>query len=80
MCFKCCGFKHVKHHCTEKETCYKCGDEHEDHVCLVEKYKCPNCHKMKLPETNHSARDMNCPVYKRRLERYKNNINYNDFL
>ena len=80
MCFKCCGFGHVSKYCKEKETCHKCGDEHVSIDCNIDKYKCPNCQKLKLTEINHSARDLQCPIYKRRLERYKNNIIYNDFL
>ena len=80
LCFKCCGFGHVAKHCSEKECCHKCGKDHKGTECKEENYKCPNCTKLKLEELKHSARDQDCPVYKRRLNTFKNNINYNDFL
>lgn len=81
ICFKCSGFGHVAKYCRQESCCcHKCGGAHEAKACNEEKYKCPNCTKMKLPELEHSARDQQCPVYKRRLENYKSSINYNTFL
>lgn len=77
MCFQCAGFDHVAKYCSQKECCHKCGAEHKSSECTELVLRCPNCVKMKLEDTNHSARDMRiCPVYQRRLLRYKNNINY----
>lgn len=77
MCFKCAGFDHVAKYCSQKQCCHKCGAEHEPKECTELFLRCPNCAKMKLEDTSHSARDTNiCPVYQRRLSRYKNNINY----
>lgn len=77
ICFKCCGFGHVTKYCTEKVCCHKCGGEHLGKDCNTEQdLKCPNCTKMKYNEKQHTARDVNCPVYKERLSRFKNRINY----
>ena len=79
MCFKCSGFDHVAKYCTQQECCYKCSGEHSSVNCTEKDLKCINCIKMKFENVNHSARDTNnCPVYKRRLERFRNNINYDD--
>jgi len=39
-----------------------------------------NCIKMqyKAEESQHPARDINCPVYQRRLKNYRGQINYSD--
>lgn len=77
ICFKCCGFGHVAKYCNGKECCHKCGGEHYGKNCNEgQELKCPNCTKMKYNEKRHSARDINCPVYKERLNRFKNQINY----
>ena len=78
MCFKCSYFDHVRKYCTQKECCYKCAGEHESIGCKEENFKCPDCIKIKYKNFYHSARDIICPVYQRRLERYKNNINYGE--
>lgn len=81
MCFKCCGFGHVSKYCQGDETCYKCAGTHSAKECKVTEYKCPNCQKLKLSNLNHTARDHQCPVFKRRADRFRNTINYTgDFL
>ena len=62
LCFKCSGYDHVSKYCIEKECCHKCGGQHLAKDCNEEEFKCPNCKKMKLLDTRHSARDINCPV------------------
>lgn len=76
MCFKCSGFGHVAKHCSEEKCCLNCGGEHEARNCKSTTLNCPNCEKMKIEDRNHSAKNLECPVYKRRMLRYKNNINY----
>lgn len=82
ICFKCSGFGHISKYCSENERCHKCGGEHHAKDCKVEHFKCPNCIKVKSGsgDINHSARSKSCPVYLKKLTRFKANINYNDFL
>lgn len=81
LCFKCCGFGHVGKYCKERLCCHKCGEyEHSGSDCQSIRLKCINCIKMKYKaeESQHSARDINCPVYQRRLKNYRSQINYSD--
>lgn len=80
QCFKCCGFGHVSKYCKGKQCCHKCGKEHYVSDCNEVVLRCPNCTKLKLNNVNHSARDKTCPSFKRRLNAFKDGINYNDFL
>lgn len=76
QCFRCAGFNHVAKYCTQEECCHKCGGKHKPDQCSEDKAKCPNCVKMKYVETNHSARDYDCPVYQQKLKHFRNTINY----
>lgn len=76
ICFKCSLFGHVAKHCKNKQCCHRCGGEHFGKQCVVEEMQCPNCEKFKLDTRQHSARDANCPIYKKTLERYKCKIKY----
>lgn len=81
LCFKCAGFGHVAKYCEGKRSCHKCGDEnHEGKECTTTELKCPNCIKMKYKaeDSKHSARDIKCPIYQKRLIMYRNQINYSD--
>ena len=80
QCFKCSGFGHVSKYCLEKQCCHKCGNEHNGSDCTDNVLKCPNCTKLKLNDLSHSARDKTCPAYRRRLNAFKKDIKYNDFL
>ena len=80
VCFKCSGYSHVAKYCSESECCHKCGGQHYGKDCETEELKCPNCSKLKLQDLNHSARSRLCPVYIKKLERFKTNITYNNFL
>ncbi|KAJ8945531.1 hypothetical protein NQ318_020376 [Aromia moschata] len=69
ICFKCCGYGHVTKYCTvTKSTCYVCGGEHDESQCSGQEVECTNCKRLKLEPRKHSARDPNCPAYRRRLE------------
>lgn len=72
VCFKCCGFDRVAKYF--QETYYKCVEQHSAKGYEVTEYKCVNCQKIKLSNLNHSARDCECSVYKRRFTRFRNTI------
>ena len=79
LCFNCAGFGHVAKYCRETLCCHKCGaNDHWGKDCTATHLKCPNCIKMKYKaeESQHSARDVKCPVYQKKLTNYKNQINY----
>ena len=57
-CFQCNRFGHVLSHCKGKESCSKCGVEHNYALCMATGSKWPNC------KGNHSANDRLCPRYK----------------
>lgn len=80
MCFKCCGYGHPAKYCQNKECCHKCGEEHLAKDCLENDFSlnCPNCRVMGYSETCHSARDPECPVYKRKIGRTRLNVNYGE--
>lgn len=81
LCFNCAGFGHVAKYCGEKSCCHKCGaGDHEGTFCNAATLKCTNCVKMKYKaeDSRHSARDVKCPVYQKRLIGYKSQINYSD--
>ena len=83
ICFKCCGFGHVAKYCKKNNCCHKCGEEHMANECQADILNCPNCRLMGLTETEHSARNQNCPTYKRKLDKSRQYVNYGqraDFL
>lgn len=74
-CHNCQGFFHKKTNCTNKITCPKCGEEHDQAKCNTDKKHCCNCfmsnakYKTKY-DTNHHATDYQCPT----LIFHKNNL------
>ena len=77
ICFKCCGFGHVAKYCQKKDCCHKCGGEYSAKDCKEGALVCPNCKQMGYNQLSHSARDRNCPIFKRKLERTRQYVNYN---
>ena len=80
-CFKCWGFNHNAKDCTHKITCPKCNGEHRFEDCHSEKSECVNClvtiQKLNLDiDPCHDARDINCPVYLKRVEREREKVAY----
>lgn len=78
ICFKCNGFGHVAKYCKNKECCHKCGENHAAKDCMTMKLCCPNCSQLKYSDIEHSARNINCPTYQRKLQRTKARINYEE--
>jgi len=83
-CFKCCRFGHKADDCKQEyHTCPKCSGNHKVSDCISDETKCINCHEINVArklnlDCNHFAWYVNCPVIKRRHERIKNNIRYDD--
>lgn len=83
ICFKCSNFGHVAKYCQRSECCHKCGGGHNAKDCTKDTLECPNCTKMGLLDRSHSARNISCPIYQKRVDRIRQNTNYsdgNDFL
>lgn len=75
---------HTAEKCSsEIEICPKCSGHHPLKDCKSDHNKCPNCvaanekYKLNL-DVNHSAWNINCELYKRRLKSVKNRIFYDD--
>lgn len=80
-CFKCAGYNHKSNKCTNNITCFKCGENHITNECKSEILKCINCltirEKLKINvNPDHAANDLNCPCYKRHVERQCNETKY----
>ncbi|XP_057671241.1 putative uncharacterized protein DDB_G0271982 [Diorhabda carinulata] len=77
LCFKCSRYGHSAKYCTDqKYTCYRCGDAHDPKTCTTTDVNCHNCRLLRLPQTRHEARDRNCPIYIKKLNETRRNINY----
>ena len=78
-CYKCNGFGHMSGKCGLKEDrCPKCSGPHRREDCKAERvdFKCSNCVRSKLVDTNHSASDSRCPVFMRHEELALKTIQY----
>jgi hypothetical protein len=43
QCFNCQQFGHMQSDCSKPRVCFKCGQQHENKQCTVDKPKCANC-------------------------------------
>lgn len=81
-CYKCLGFSHIAKDCTGDQKCSKCDGNHKFSDCKSKSLCCANCrsqnvkNKTKL-DTKHHAWSKECTVYKRRINSFVNNIEYN---
>lgn len=76
LCFKCLAFGHIMKNCDSKDDlCHRCGGKHNSTTC-ENKLNCINCQKMRIKEREHSARDSQCPCYKRKLQLQREKTNY----
>lgn len=80
-CFKCAGYGHRSDICNNNEACPKCAGRHSIKDCVNNIVKCINCinanskFNSKL-DIKHAAWDVNCNIYKRKLEIKRKSINY----
>ena len=56
--------------------CYKCGGAHSASQCNAASLDCPNCKRSKITVRNHSARDLDCPIYIQRVPSLQQQTNY----
>lgn len=82
-CFKCSRFGHLANTCkSSKYICPICGSDHKLEDCNNKgNLNCVNCvnHNTRFKtniETNHSARNVHCPIYIRQVEVLKSRTNY----
>lgn len=80
-CYNCSGFYHKAKECKNKLACPKCSGEHTLKDCTSSQAECINCkmaiQKLKIKvDARHEAWDLNCPVYKRKLEIERQKVNY----
>lgn len=75
QCTKCAMYGHGARNCFRKNICIACGGDHDVANCQVNKtpqgspaaYKCFNCVKKNLKNSNHRADDPRCPSRKEYL-------------
>lgn len=81
-------FGHGAKHCFRNNVCIACGGDHDFSTCTVNKtpqmgpaiFKCFNCTKRNLKNTNHRADDPRCPCRKDYIllrQKLKNKYSYN---
>ena len=91
QCFRCNRFGHKSLHChytvdgNEATRCAGCGGHHQEINKCEAPLNCPNCQDfnkfakptMKKLDTNHSARDRNCPCRQHAINKAKQqNVDY----
>lgn len=78
-CFKCQGYGHIAKYCNApSQICEDCGQEgHDKKECnSKEVVKCINCIKTRRKDSNHTARNKQCPEYLRQKELYFSRIDW----
>lgn len=81
-CFKCYRFGHLKRECDARgDVCHRCAGFHLSGECHDNSMKCTNClyHNSTFDsdfDVKHDATDVNCPVYKQKLDFFRKRINY----
>jgi hypothetical protein len=55
QCFNCQQFGHMQSDCSKPRVCFKCGQQHENKQCTVDKPKCANC------KGEHPSSSKTCP-------------------
>lgn len=82
-CFKCQGYNHKSVKCRNVRSCGKCAGNHDVKECDANFEKCVNCitanEKFGLNLViSHSASNLKCPVYAKRVKAVRNKINFEE--
>lgn len=82
-CFKCSGFGHLSKNCKSSVyNCPNCSESHKLEECNEKiNFTCINCvnynkHFKTNLDTNHSAKDNHCAIYKNQIVYLQSKINY----
>lgn len=81
-CFHCNRYNHKAKDCPNKQSCQKCGEEHETSKCKSDFEKCVNCeYAVKTYnvryDVNHATYDRNCNVYLKKMHMLRRRVEYN---
>ncbi|XP_055938051.1 uncharacterized protein LOC129968223 [Argiope bruennichi] len=80
-CQNCLRFGHTKNTCTAPIACSKCCENHTTKTCNKNNKTCRFCRESNRKQkttfkTDHSATSLNCPFYKKNIEKLKAHTNY----
>lgn len=84
-CFHCSEYGHTASSCTKPACCPKCAEDHEVNECVSDREKCVNCcivnkekklHPDDQLDVCHSAWSSDCPIYRKRLKKRRQRIDY----
>jgi hypothetical protein len=68
QCFNCQQFGHMQSDCSKPRVCCKCGQQHENKQCTVDKPKCANC------KGEHPSSSKTCPKKNRKIISYEKSL------
>mgnify|MGYP005984504437 FL=1 len=83
VCHRCAQFGHVQKYCAPQNAtkCPRCSGSHPLNECTSSTKTCPNCARFSNRNNEpHAATDIECPLYKKRLEIERRKIKYSDEL
>lgn len=84
-CFNCSEYGHTATNCSKPACCPKCAEYHEVNECTSDYEKCVNCtivnKEKNLPadfqvDVCHSSWSSECPVYQKRMKKFRQRIDY----
>lgn len=80
-CFNCYAYGHHSKTCSSPPSCPKCSGDHQVSDCKSDGSTCINCvtsnRDLNLNlDSNHFAWSLDCPVYKRQLDRQRKRVDY----
>lgn len=85
MCYNCLGYGHLASNCNFDRACSKCSGPHKSDECTETTFSCINCKRFNrlVSESdrigeNHPVFSVKCPLYKKKLNYRRNNVQYSD--